>query len=62
MNGHKREADTAIETMEEKKGKLDHGEKVEEDEVFFGGAIEGEEEERRRPALTSLSARSKMHG
>ena len=47
MNGHKREADTATETMEEKKKeKWDHGEKVQEEEVMEG--VKGEEEEGRR--------------
>lgn len=39
MNGHKREADTATETMEEKKGKWDVGRKWER-----GRGVEGDEE------------------
>lgn len=55
MNGHKREADTATETTEEKKkGKWDHRGKVQEEEVMEG--VKGEEEEGRRSALTSQSA------
>lgn len=48
MNGHKREADTATETMEEKKKeKWDHGEKVQKEEEVVEG-VKGEEEEGRR--------------
>lgn len=52
MKGHKREADTATETMEEKKGKWDHGERV---------VVEEEVSEEWGSALTSARALSQIH-
>lgn len=60
MNGHKREADTATETMEEKKGKLDHGEKVEE-EVGKGGGGLLKARKRRGGGQHSSSERTKLN-
>lgn len=59
MNGHKRQADTATETMvEKKKGKWDHGEKAVVGEEDAGGEMvwKARKEEGRRSSLPSQRA------